>query len=806
MQGPLQPVMYGAAATGVMAPGMFYAQQGLGSIHGYCAGTIQHQLLHQQTYPGGIEGSCMEAGATWGTEMAAAAAAAGGGGLDIGTYIQHPGQCLFPMSASPQEPFWDPSLQQTALGANTLPAAAATPGAAQLHDPAPQQVMMPLPPGWTVLAATAALVAAAAAAGITGAGDLGADATSLITSEQQSGDQPAIFSHGPGLLSRPARPSATAAESKPFLGSRVKESTTQKRRQPCTAEVGMGTEEECRADPAPKRRHLVPARGNCNGSPELVGALGTLGEDTRAAAEGAAAVDAGAPAAAAKGAAAVDAGAPAAGGAAAVDKGTVAAGGAAVVDKGTAAAAGGGGRAAAVDEGTAAAAERAAVVDKETATEAAGRGAAADEARAAVAFKQWVQEEILAVPEGVSEESAAALFDPGHALEMHHTDWLQKPSGKVDGLQVVRKLGEGGNGSVWRVRRVGGAPAVAAAGGEAAGAGPSNSGGSSSSRESRDGSTSSSRIGGSGDSMVPDLALKVGVLYSDMDPVYRARTPIGVHELNVQKGLTTELDTLTAITSHRVIKCYGYGWVACKDGSHVQCLLLELAEGGSLDQLVRPPSGGNRGLGPETTHKVMQGLVCAILDVHNSGVYHRDIKCSNIGLTGEPSRDAVKLIDFGAALLLGTKVGLCGISWRVGTPVFKAPEMQTGWRHDARVDLYMMGLTMVEMRFGDPCPFYHLWCEKDLVTGVPLTAEQRQEQEQRRAYLVAEVVRPDCPYNQDGPGGRVKLTHTEQHFLQGCLRSNPCQRQTALELKSHEYILWGPSYPPCKGMVLLEHD
>ena len=189
MPGALQLVSYDGAAPGVAPPGMFSAQQGLGPVEGCypmaTQRTTQHQLVPQQVYAGGTEGTCMGAGATWGTGMAAAAA-----GLEPGdgAYLEHPGQRLLPLPAFPQlspcVPFWDPALQPIVLLASPRPGATATTEPALLHDPALQQMVMPETQGWTSAAAAAA--AALAATATTGAGESGAGAASLGSSEQPS--------------------------------------------------------------------------------------------------------------------------------------------------------------------------------------------------------------------------------------------------------------------------------------------------------------------------------------------------------------------------------------------------------------------------------------------------------------------------------------------------------------------------------------------------------------------------------------------------------------------------------------------
>jgi tetratricopeptide (TPR) repeat protein len=89
--------------------------------------------------------------------------------------------------------------------------------------------------------------------------------------------------------------------------------------------------------------------------------------------------------------------------------------------------------------------------------------------------------------------------------------------------------------------------------------------------------------------------------------------------------------------------------------------------------------------------QVCSGLAYA----HTHRIVHRDIKSSNLFLTGER---VVKIMDFGLAKMLEevrrttTVVG--------GTPYYMAPEQAAGDSVDARADLYAFGVTLFELVCG----------------------------------------------------------------------------------------------------------
>lgn len=91
--------------------------------------------------------------------------------------------------------------------------------------------------------------------------------------------------------------------------------------------------------------------------------------------------------------------------------------------------------------------------------------------------------------------------------------------------------------------------------------------------------------------------------------------------------------------------------------------------------------------------QVADGLTFA----HDSGVVHRDIKPANLMVQ---ANDAVKIADFGVALLPAGSITLAGTVF--GSPKYMSPEQVVGKAVDGRSDIFSLGAVIYEMLTGRP--------------------------------------------------------------------------------------------------------
>lgn len=130
-----------------------------------------------------------------------------------------------------------------------------------------------------------------------------------------------------------------------------------------------------------------------------------------------------------------------------------------------------------------------------------------------------------------------------------------------------------------------------------------------------------------------------------------------------------------------------------EDERGVQYLSMELVDGPTLHTAM----AGDVLSVPRAMH-VAKSVLSALAHAHANGVVHRDVKPENIMFCTR-SGFRVVLIDFGLASLRDAPA-LTGSGIAMGSPSYIAPERLLGQPHDARSDLYAVGVVLYEMIAG----------------------------------------------------------------------------------------------------------
>ena len=164
------------------------------------------------------------------------------------------------------------------------------------------------------------------------------------------------------------------------------------------------------------------------------------------------------------------------------------------------------------------------------------------------------------------------------------------------------------------------------------------------------------------------------------EPSFRSRFK---HEARVMASLDHE----------NVVKVYDI----CQDGE-VPFIVAEYIDGQDVGEVLKSTPKGH--LSERFTKKIAEQLLGALAYAHEQGVIHRDVKPSNILITGE---DVVKVADFGIARVVeAEEVGKPGEI--IGSARYMSPEQLKGEEPTPRSDLYSVGILLYHCLTGSP-PF-----------------------------------------------------------------------------------------------------
>ncbi len=161
----------------------------------------------------------------------------------------------------------------------------------------------------------------------------------------------------------------------------------------------------------------------------------------------------------------------------------------------------------------------------------------------------------------------------------------------------------------------------------------------------------------------------------------------GDNDLSVISRFEREVQLASQLTHPNTIAIYDFG----RSREGVFYYAMEYINGAHLGQLVEY-SGP---VEPGRCIHLLKQLCRALLEAHQAGVVHRDVKPQNIMVCnrgGEP--DFVKLFDYGLvkAFAPGVELNSSQTKVVVGTPRFMAPErLNSPWLADPRVDVYSVG-------------------------------------------------------------------------------------------------------------------
>jgi len=160
-------------------------------------------------------------------------------------------------------------------------------------------------------------------------------------------------------------------------------------------------------------------------------------------------------------------------------------------------------------------------------------------------------------------------------------------------------------------------------------------------------------------------------------------------------GLKREVHMLMRLNSAYIIRyytCYMHR------KSKYFCIVMELAEGGSLGDLIEDTRGTVSRLSEARARMIVTQLTKGIEHIHSRRMLHRDIKPHNILLTTDGSE--AKITDFGLACLMSSAAA----NSRAGTLAYSSAEKAGARGYDTKDDMWAVGCILSELLTNTPIP------------------------------------------------------------------------------------------------------
>jgi len=147
-------------------------------------------------------------------------------------------------------------------------------------------------------------------------------------------------------------------------------------------------------------------------------------------------------------------------------------------------------------------------------------------------------------------------------------------------------------------------------------------------------------------------------------------------------------------------KCSHPNVVQCIDafliGNDELWLVMDFMENGSLTEILNQYSNGVQMQERDITF-VCREVLIGLKYIHELQIIHRDIKSDNILVS---RKGEIKITDFGFSARLDP--GHQKRNTIVGTPYWMAPELIKGELYDSKVDIWSLGIMVMEMIEGEP--------------------------------------------------------------------------------------------------------
>ncbi|KAG0174927.1 hypothetical protein DFQ28_003648 [Apophysomyces sp. BC1034] len=219
-----------------------------------------------------------------------------------------------------------------------------------------------------------------------------------------------------------------------------------------------------------------------------------------------------------------------------------------------------------------------------------------------------------------------------------------------------------------------------------------------------------------------------------------------------------EITLLSPLSHDNIVQYLGYD--SDEEEGHLH-IFLEYVPGGSIASVLSKSGRFDERLVRFFTRQILLGLEY----LHDRNILHRDIKAGNILLDLDGT---CKITDFGLSKPGGQDKAYDPNSQNSvmrGTVFWMAPEVVTGTNYSAKIDIWSIGCTVIEMLSGK-----HPWLEMNTLAAL---------------YNLGRYQAPPIPED---------ISEQAQDFLRQCFIIDPVQRPTAADLLCHPFVRQDSSF------------
>ncbi len=260
-----------------------------------------------------------------------------------------------------------------------------------------------------------------------------------------------------------------------------------------------------------------------------------------------------------------------------------------------------------------------------------------------------------------------------------------------------------------------------------------------------------------------------GIVYRAVDRMLQKEIAIKCLKsvtANELMSFQKEAQATSRLNHPNIVKIFDFG--ASQGGAPY--MVMEFVKGISLKRLIEEQGP----LAEQDALPLFLDLARALEHAHGKGVFHRDIKSSNV-IVSQSKEDVgkqnVRLIDFGVAALKGVESPKGRKTVLVGTPPYMSPEQLEGAPFDARAEIYSLGCLFYEILSGSP-PF------------LGDTALETMNMHTHKKVVPLSEARPDSQFSEEIEGVVLR-----------CLAKQPADRfQSMAELASQLESVLANSY------------